>query len=141
MVYKLGGKGMFVMRKRNSCHTCGETSGELVQFGDYYFCSFECFEKFANSMPMEEFNEIAKIDAERREAESYSRKRTLKWVRFIQDTFMLLFFIPFELLYIYNNYQDGITKSNLFSILITFVAIFTWGLTVGIRLPEKWSEN
>ena len=132
---------MFAVRKRNSCHMCGETSGELVQFGDYYFCSFECFEKFANSMPMEEFNEIAKIDAERREAESYSRKRTLKWVRFIQDTFMLLFFIPFELLYIYNNYQDGITKSNLFSILITFVAIFTWGLTVGIRLPEKWSEN
>lgn len=132
---------MFVMRKRKSCHVCGETSGELVQFGDYYFCSFECFEKFANSIPMEEFNEIAKIDAERREAESYSRKRTLKWVRFIQDTFMLLFFIPFELLYIYNNYQDGITKSNLFSILITFVAIFTWGLTVGIRLPEKWSEN
>ena len=132
---------MFVMKKRNSCHTCGETSGELVQFGDYYFCSFECFEKFANSIPIEEFNEIAKIDAERREAESYSRKRTLKWVRFIQDTFMLLFFIPFELLYIYNNYQDGITKSNLFSILITFVAIFTWGLTVGIRLPEKWNEN
>ncbi len=132
---------MFVMRKRNSCHMCGETSGELVQFGDYYFCSFECFEKFANSIPMEEFNEIAKIDAERRESESYSRKRTLKWVRFIQDTFMLLFFIPFELLYIYNNYQDGITKSNLFSILITFVAIFTWGLTVGIRLPEKWNEN
>ena len=132
---------MFIMRKRKSCHMCGETSGELVQFGDYYFCSFECFEKFANSIPMEEFNEIAKIDAERREAESYSRKRTLKWVRFIQDTFMLLFFIPFELLYIYNNYQDGITKSNLFSILITFVAIFTWGLTVGIRLPEKWSEN
>ena len=132
---------MFIGRNKNSCHTCGETSGELVQFGDYYFCSFECFEKFANSIPMEEFNEIAKIDAERREAESYSRKRTLKWVRFIQDTFMLLFFIPFELLYIYNNYQDGITKSNLFSILITFVAIFTWGLTVGIRLPEKWSEN
>lgn len=132
---------MFVMRKRNSCHMCGETSGELVQFGDYYFCSFECFEQFANSMPMEEFNEIAKIDAERREAESYSRKRTLKWVRFIQDTFMLLFFIPFELLYIYNNYQDGITKSDLFSILIMFVAIFTWGLTVGIRLPEKWSKN
>ena len=132
---------MFAVRKRNSCHMCGETSGELVQFGDYYFCSFECFEKFANSIPMEEFNEIAKIDTERREAESYSRKRTLKWVRFIQDTFMLLFFIPFELLYIYNNYQDGITKSNLFSILITFVAIFTWGLTVGIRLPEKWSEN
>ena len=132
---------MFVMRKRNSCHMCGETSGELVQFGDYYFCSFECFEKFANSIPMEEFNEIAEIDAKRRESESYSRKRTLKWVRFIQDAFMLLFFIPFELLYIYNNYQDGITKSNLFSILITFVAIFTWGLTVGIRLPEKWSEN
>ena len=132
---------MFAARKRKSCHMCGETSGELVQFGDYYFCSFECFEKFANSIPMEEFNEIAKIDAERREAESYSRKRTLKWVRFIQDTFMLLFFIPFELLYIYNNYQDGITKSNLFSILITFVAIFTWGLTVGIRLPEKWNEN
>lgn len=132
---------MFAVKKRNSCHMCGETSGELVQFGDYYFCSFECFEKFANSMPMEEFNEIAKIDAERRESESYSRKRTLKWVRFIQDTFMLLFFIPFELLYIYNNYQDGITKSDLFSILITFVAIFTWGLTVGIRLPEKWSEN
>lgn len=132
---------MFAVRKRNSCHMCGETSGELVQFGDYYFCSFECFEQFANSIPMEEFNEIAKIDAERRESESYSRKRTLKWVRFIQDTFMLLFFIPFELLYIYNNYQDGITKSNLFSILITFVAIFTWGLTVGIRLPEKWSEN
>ena len=132
---------MFIGRNKNSCHTCGETSGELVQFGDYYFCSFECFEKFANSMPMEEFNEIAKIDAERRESESYSRKRTLKWVRFIQDTFMLLFFIPFELLYIYNNYQDGITKSDLFSILITFVAIFTWGLTVGIRLPEKWNEN
>ena len=132
---------MFAVRKRNSCHMCGETSGELVQFGDYYFCSFECFEKFANSIPMEEFNEIAKIDAERRESESYSRKRTLKWVRFIQDTFMLLFFIPFELLYIYNNYQDGITKSNLFSILIMFVVIFTWGLTVGIRLPEKWSEN
>ena len=132
---------MFVMRKRKSCHMCGETSGELVQFGDYYFCSFECFEKFANSMPMEEFNEIAKIDTERREAESYSRKRTLKWVRFIQDTFMLLFFIPFELLYIYNNYQDGITKSDLFSILIMFVVIFTWGLSVGIRLPEKWSKN
>ena len=132
---------MFAVRKRKSCHMCGETSGELVQFGDYYFCSFECFEQFANSIPMEEFNEIAKIDAERRESESYSRKRTLKWVRFIQDTFMLLFFIPFELLYIYNNYQDGITKSDLFSILITFVAIFTWGLTVGIRLPEKWSEN
>lgn len=132
---------MFAVRKRKSCHMCGETSGELVQFGDYYFCSFECFEKFANSIPMEEFNEIAKIDAERRESESYSRKKFLNWMRFIQDTFMLLFFIPFELLYIYNNYQDGITKSNLFSILITFVAIFTWGLTVGIRLPEKWSEN
>ena len=132
---------MFAVRKRKSCHMCGETHGTLVRFGDYYFCSFECFEQFANSIPMEEFNEIAKIDAERREAESYSRKRTLKWVRFIQDAFMLLFFIPFELLYIYNNYQDGITKSNLFSILITFVAIFTWGLTVGIRLPEKWSEN
>ena len=132
---------MFAVRKRNSCHMCGETSGELVQFGDYYFCSFECFEKFANSIPMEEFNEIAKIDAERREAESYSRKKFLNWMRFIQDTFMLLCFIPFELLYIYNNYQDGITKSNLFSILITFVAIFTWGLTVGIRLPEKWNEN
>ena len=132
---------MFVMRKRNSCHMCGETSGELVQFGDYYFCSFECFEKFANSIPMEEFNEIAKIDTERREAESYSRKKFLNWMRFIQDAAMLLFFIPFELLYIYNNYQDGITKSNLFSILITFVAIFTWGLTVGIRLPEKWNEN
>ena len=132
---------MFAVRKRNSCHMCGETSGELVQFGDYYFCSFECFEKFVNSIPREEFKEIGEIDTERREAESYSRKRTLKWVRFIQDAFMLLFFIPFELLYIYNNYQDGITKSNLFSILITFVAIFTWGLTVGIRLPEKWSEN
>ena len=132
---------MFAVRKRKSCHMCGETSGELVQFGDYYFCSFECFEKFANSIPMEEFNEIAKIDAERRESESYSRKKFLNWMRFIQDTFMLLFFIPFELLYIYNNYQDGITKSNLFSILITFVAIFTWGLTVGIRLPEKWNEN
>lgn len=132
---------MFVMKKRNSCHTCGETSGELVQFGDYYFCSFECFEKFANSIPMEEFNEIAKIDTERREAESYSRKKFLNWMRFIQDAAMLLFFIPFELLYIYNNYQDGITKSDLFSILIMFVAIFTWGLNVGIRLPEKWSEN
>ena len=132
---------MFAVRKRKSCHMCGETSGELVQFGDYYFCSFECFEKFANSIPIEEFNEIAKIDAERREIESYSRKKFLNWMRFIQDTFMLLCFIPFELLYIYNNYQDGITKSNLFSILITFVAIFTWGLTVGIRLPEKWSEN
>ena len=132
---------MFVMKKRNSCHMCGETSGELVQFGDYYFCSFECFEKFANSIPMEEFKEMAEIDTERREAESYSRKKFLNWMRFIQDTFMLLFFIPFELLYIYNNYQDGITKSDLFSILIMFVAIFTWGLTVGIRLPEKWSEN
>lgn len=132
---------MFVMKKRNSCHTCGETSGELVQFGDYYFCSFECFEKFVNSIPMEEFKEIAEIDEKRREIESYSRKKFLKWIRFIQDTFMLLFFIPFELLYIYNNYQDGITKSNLFSILITFVTIFTWGLSVGIRLPEKWSEN
>jgi hypothetical protein len=132
---------MFAARKRKSCHMCGETSGELVQFGDYYFCSFECFEKFANSIPIEEFNEIAKIDAERREAESYSRKRTLKWVRFIQDTFMLLFFIPFELLYIYNNYQDGITKSNLFSILITFMVVFIWGLNVGIRLPEKWNKN
>ena len=132
---------MFAVRKRKSCHMCGETHGTLVRFGDYYFCSFECFEQFANSIPMEEFKEMAEIDTERREAESYSRKRTLKWVRFIQDTFMLLFFIPFELLYIYNNYQDGITKSNLFSILITFVAIFTWGLTVGIRLPEKWNEN
>ena len=132
---------MFVMRKRNSCHMCGETSGELVQFGDYYFCSFECFEKFANSIPMEEFNEIAKIDAERREAESYSRKRTLKWVRFIQDTFMLLFFIPVQLLYIYNHYQDGITKSKLFNILTMFIVVFMWGLNVGIRLPEKWSEN
>ena len=132
---------MFAVRKRKSCHMCGETSGELVQFGDYYFCSFECFEQFANSIPMEEFNEIAKIDAERRESESYSRKKFLNWMRFIQDAAMLLFFIPFELLYIYNNYQDGITKSDLFSILIMFVAIFTWGLTVGIRLPEKWSEN
>lgn len=132
---------MFVMKKRNSCHTCGETSGELVQFGDYYFCSFECFEKFANSIPMEEFKEIAEIDTKRREIESYSRKKFLNWMRFIQDALMLLFFIPFELLYIYNNYQDGITKSDLFSILIMFVAIFTWGLTVGIRLPEKWSEN
>ena len=132
---------MFVMRKRNSCHMCGETHGTLVRFGDYYFCSFECFEKFVNSIPMEEFKEIAEIDTKRREIESYSRKKFLNWMRFIQDTFMLLFFIPFELLYIYNNYQDGITKSNLFSILITFVAIFTWGLTVGIRLPEKWNEN
>lgn len=132
---------MFAVRKRNSCHMCGETSGELVQFGDYYFCSFECFEKFANSMPMEEFNEIAKIDAERRESESYSRKRTLKWVRFIQDTFMLLFFIPVQLLYIYNHYQDGITKSKLFNILTMFIVVFMWGLNVGIRLPEKRSEN
>lgn len=132
---------MFVMRKRNSCHICGETHGTLVRFGDYYFCSFECFEKFANSIPMEEFNEIAKIDAERREIESYSRKKFLNWMRFIQDTFMLLFFIPFELLYIYNNYQDGITKSNLFSILITFMVVFIWGLNVGIRLPEKWNKN
>lgn len=132
---------MFVMRKRKSCHMCGETSGELVQFGDFYFCSFECFEKFANSMPMEEFNEIAEIDMKRREAESYSRKKFLNWMRFIQDAAMLLFFIPFELLYIYNNYQDGITKSDLFNILIMFVAIFTWGLNVGIRLPEKWSKN
>ena len=132
---------MFVMRKRNSCHMCGETSGELVQFGDYYFCSFECFEKFANSIPMEEFNEIAKIDAERREAESYSRKRTLKWVRFMHDAFMLLCFIPVQLLYIYNHYQDGITKSKLFNILTMFIVVFMWGLNVGIRLPEKWSEN
>ena len=132
---------MFAMRKRKSCHMCGETSGELVQFGDYYFCSFECFEQFANSMPMEEFNEIAKIDAERREAESYSRKRTLKWVRFIQDTFMLLCFIPVQLLYIYNHYQDGITKSKLFNILTMFIVVFMWGLNVAIRLPEKWSEN
>ena len=132
---------MFAVRKRKSCHMCGETSGELVQFGDYYFCSFECFEQFVNSIPMEEFKEIVEIDTKRREIESYSRKKFLNWTRFIQDTFMLLCFIPFELLYIYNNYQDGITKSDLFSILITFVAIFTWGLTVGIRLPEKWNEN
>ena len=132
---------MFAVKKRNSCHMCGETSGELVQFGDYYFCSFECFEKFVNSIPMEEFKEIAEIDEKRREIESYSRKKFLNWMRFIQDTFMLLFFIPFELLYIYNNYQDGITKSDLFNILIMFVAIFAWGLTVGIRLPEKRSEN
>lgn len=132
---------MFVMRKRNSCHMCGETSGELVQFGDYYFCSFECFEKFANSIPMEEFNEIAKIDAERRESESYSRKRTLKWVRFMHDAFMLLCFIPVQLLYIYNHYQDGITKSKLFNILTMFMVVFMWGLNVGIRLPEKWSKN
>ena len=132
---------MFVMRKRNSCHICGETHGTLVRFGDYYFCSFECFEKFANSIPMEEFNEIAKIDAERREAESYSRKKFLNWMRFIQDAAMLLFFIPFELLYIYNHYQDGITKSKLFNILTMFIVVFMWGLNVGIRLPEKWSEN
>ena len=132
---------MFVMRKRNSCHICGETHGTLVRFGDYYFCSFQCFEKFANSIPMEEFNEIAKIDAERREAESYSRKKFLNWMRFIQDAAMLLFFIPFELLYIYNHYQDGITKSNLFNILTMFIVVFMWGLNVGIRLPEKWSEN
>lgn len=132
---------MFAVRERKSCHMCGETHGTLVRFGDYYFCSFECFEQFANSIPMEEFNEIAKIDAERRESESYSRKRTLKWVRLIQDAFMLLCFIPFELLYIYNNYQDGITKSNLFSILITFMVVFIWGLNVGIRLPEKWNKN
>ncbi len=132
---------MFVMRKRKSCHMCGETSGELVQFGDYYFCSFECFEQFANSIPIEEFNEIAKIDAERREAESYSRKKFLNWMRFIQDTFMLLFFIPFELLYIYNHYQDGITKSSLFNILTMFMVVFMWGLNVGIRLSEKWSKN
>lgn len=129
------------MRKRKSCHMCGETSGELVQFGDYYFCSFECFEQFANSIPIEEFNEIAKIDAERREAESYSRKKFLNWMRFIQDTFMLLFFIPFELLYIYNHYQDGITKSSLFNILTMFMVVFMWGLNVGIRLSEKWSKN
>ena len=132
---------MFAVRKRKSCHMCGETSGELVQFGDYYFCSFECFEKFANSIPMEEFNEIAKIDAERRESESYSRKRTLKWVRFIQDAFMLLCFIPVQLLYIYNHYQDWITKSKLFNILTMFIVVFMWGLNVGIRLPEKRSEN
>ena len=132
---------MFVMRKRNSCHMCGETHGTLVRFGDYYFCSFECFEKFANSIPIEEFNEIAKIDTERREAESYSRKRTLKWVRFIQDTFMLLCFIPVQLLYIYNHYQDGITKSKLFNILTMFIVVFMWGLNVGIRLAEKRSEN
>ena len=132
---------MFAVRKRKSCHMCGETSGELVQFGDYYFCSFECFEQFANSIPMEEFNEIAKIDAERREAESYSRKRTLKWVRFMHDAFMLLYFIPVQLLYIYNHYQDGITKSKLFNILTMFIVVFMWGLNVGIRLPEKWSEN
>ena len=132
---------MFAMRKRNSCHMCGETHGTLVRFGDYYFCSFERFEQFANSMPMEEFNEITKIDAERREAESYSRKRTLKWVRFMHDAFMLLCFIPVQLLYIYNHYQDGITKSKLFNILTMFIVVFMWGLNVGIRLPEKWSEN
>ena len=132
---------MFVMRKRNSCHMCGETHGTLVRFGDYYFCSFECFEQFANSIPMEEFNEIAKIDAERREIESYSRKRNLKWIRFIHDAFMLLCFIPFQLLYIYNHYQDGITKSSLFNILTMFMVVFMWGLNVGIRLPEKWSKN
>ena len=132
---------MFVMRKRNSCHMCGETSGELVQFGDYYFCSFECFEQFVNSIPMEEFNEIAKIDEQRRKSESYSRKNFLNWTRFIQDTFMLLFFIPVQLLYIYNHYQDGITKSKLFNILTMFIVVFMWGLNVGIRLPEKWSEN
>ena len=132
---------MFVMKKRNSCHTCGETSGELVQFGDYYFCSFECFEKFVNSIPMEEFKEIAEIDTKRREAESYSRKKFLNWMRFIQDAAMLLFFIPFQLLYIYNHYQDGITKSSLFNILTMFMVVFMWGLNVGIRLPEKWSKN
>ena len=132
---------MFIRRNKNSCHTCGETSGELVQFGDYYFCSFECFEKFVNSIPMEEFKEIAEIDTKRREAESYSRKRNLKWIRFIHDAFMLLYFIPFQLLYIYNHYQDGITKSSLFNILTMFMVVFMWGLNVGIRLPEKWSEN
>ena len=132
---------MFVMRKRNSCHMCGETHGTLVQFGDYYFCSFECFEQFVNSIPMEEFKEIVEIDTERREAESYSRKRTLKWVRFMHDAFMLLCFIPVQLLYIYNHYQDGITKSKLFNILTMFIVVFMWGLNVGIRLPEKWNEN
>ena len=132
---------MFAARKRKSCHMCGETHGTLVRFGDYYFCSFECFEKVANSRPIEEFNEIVKIDAERREAESYSRKRTLKWVRFMHDAFMLLCFIPVQLLYIYNHYQDGITKSKLFNILTMFIVVFMWGLNVGIRLPEKWSEN
>ena len=132
---------MFAVRKRKSCHMCGETHGTLVRFGDYYFCSFECFKQFANSIPMEEFNEIAKIDAERREAESYSRKRTLKWVRFMHDAFMLLYFIPVQLLYIYNHYQDGITKSKLFNILTMFIVVFMWGLNVGIRLPEKRSEN
>lgn len=132
---------MFAVRKRKSCHMCGETHGTLVRFGDYYFCSFECFEQFAYSIPMEEFKEMAEIDEKRREAESYSRKKFLNWMRFIQDAAMLLFFIPFELLYIYNNYQDGITKSDLFSILIMFVVVFIWGLSVGIRLPEKWSEN
>ena len=132
---------MFVMRKRKSCHMCGETHGTLVRFGDYYFCSFECFEKFVNSIPMEEFKEIAEIDEKRREIESYSRKRNLKWIRFIHDAFMLLYFIPFQLLYIYNHYQDGITKSNLFNILTMFMVVFMWGLNVGIRLPEKWSKN
>ena len=132
---------MFVMKKRNSCHTCGETHGTLVRFGDYYFCSFECFEKFVNSIPMEEFKEIAEIDEKRREIESYSRKRNLKWIRFIHDAFMLLYFIPFQLLYIYNHYQDGITKSSLFNILTMFMVVFMWGLNVGIRLSEKWSKN
>ena len=132
---------MFAARKRKSCHMRGETSGDLVQFGDYYFCSFECFEQFVNSIPMEEFKEIAEIDEKRREIESYSRKRNLKWIRFIHDAFMLLYFIPFQLLYIYNHYQDGITKSNLFNILTMFMVVFMWGLNVGIRLPEKWSEN
>ena len=132
---------MFIGRNKNSCHTCGETSGELLRFGDYYFCSFECFEQFAKSISVEELREINEIDKERREAESYSRKRKLKWMLFAQDACMLLCFIPFELLYIYNNYQDGITKSDLFSILIMFVTIFTWGLNVGIRVPEKWGEN
>ena len=132
---------MFIGRNKNSCHTCGETRGELLRFGDYYFCSFECFEKFVNSIPMEEFKEIAEIDEKRREIESYSRKRNLKWIRFIQDTFMLLFFIPVQLLYIYNHYQDGITKSKLFNILTMFIVVFMWGLNVGIRLPKKWSEN
>ena len=132
---------MFAVRKRKSCHMCGETHGTLVQFGDYYFCSFECFEKFVNSIPMEEFNEITKIDEKRREIESYSRKRNLKWIRFIHDAFMLLYFIPFQLLYIYNHYQDGITKSSLFNILTMFMVVFIWGLNVGIRLPEKWNKE
>ena len=132
---------MFAVRKRKSCHMCGETHGTLVRFGDYYFCSFECFEKFANSIPMEEFKEIAEIDEKRRETESYSRKRNLKWIRFIHDAFMLLCFIPVQLLYIYNHYQDGITKSKLFNILTMFIVVFMWGLNVGIRLPEKRSEN